>query len=214
MENQKRDIGLIATIIILIIIIIVIGGYSLILLNQNKEESNKITNKVSQIENTLSNITTNTNPTNNTMTNTQANTTTKVSDIQKVTGAGYSAILYSDNTIEIKITDLTVILDEYKNLNDKTFTVTKTSGTISRIYAGNNGSGVDPVLVLIMEDGTVEKISVIKQILDSKGKITSFKSEGKISGLTNVISITKGINDTTQTDCMTAITEDGTQIDF
>lgn len=76
------------------------------------------------------------------------------------------------------------------------------------MYQGNNGSGVSPITFFIMQDGTVQYIMPLEQLTNNSSSIpNSFKIDGKVDNVTNVVDLKSNSNDV-----IIAVTKDGKEI--
>ena len=214
-EKKKRlswDSTLILTIFFTALIIVAIGVTYFInnLYNKQQQQVNELKEELNEVK---SNIQNEENVTNVNSTNLQNNnnnqTTNNIKEVKNITGVGYIAKLYSNNELKVTIEeDIEAIVGEITdNIKNKTFSVTGITGNIKNIYSGNVGTGVEPALLCVLEDGTVEYVAIFTQLRDN---VTSLKTDGKINGLANVVEI-KEANDG---DGMIAVQSDGTELKF
>lgn len=136
-----------------------------------------------------------------------------VTEKQNLNGVGYTITLYSNNEVKITpiIEEIQTILGNAGNLNEteKSCDVIGFSGNIEKMYQGNNGTSVDPITFFIMEDGTVEYIQPLSQIINNNDTIPSeFKIDGKIDDLNDVADLKTNSNGV-----IIAITKDGKEIE-
>lgn len=234
-EKKSIKVSLSTVFLIIAIIVIIIMGYYIYVEKSNSaKEIAELEANASNMQNTINNLqgkidtisnTINSNSqsaNSNTSTDIKSNNTSNfstsnsseniVEEKQKLTCMGYNIILYSNNeiTIEPIFKDLYEILGTTKSISgtEKSYPVTGLSGNIAKMYQGNNGSGVDPITFFIMADGTVQYIQPLSQIIDNNYTIpNSFKVNGKIDNLTNVVDLKTNSNDV-----IIAITKDGNEI--
>lgn len=209
-EKKTLSISVTGLLLVIAIIIIVIMAYFIYQANTEKQnaiiENNNSNEQISALENKLDTISN----TLNTNTNSEK-TTDIVTEKQTLTGAGYTITLYSNN--EVKITpnmeDLQTIFGSINvDGTDKSCSVTDFSDEIEKMYQANNGTSVDPITFFIMKDGTVQYIQPLNQIMENNNMVpTSFKVDGKIDDLNNVVDLKAN-----SADVIIAITKDGKEI--
>lgn len=207
MDNKKTlPSSILGLLLVITIIIIAIMAYFLYQANTEKKnaifENKHSDEQISVLENN-SNI--------NSNNLTEETTTNTITEKQSLTGAGYTITLYSNN--EVKITpameDLQLILgiNNIDNSNEN-YSVSNFSGEVEKMYQGNTGTSVDPITFFIMKDGTVQYIQPLDQIMNNNNIIpTSFKIDGKIDNLNNVIDLK-----TNSAEVIIAVTKDGKEI--
>lgn len=209
-EKKTLSISVTGLLLVIAIIIIAIMAYFIYQINTEKQnaiiENNNSNEQISALENKLDTISN----TFNTNTNSEK-TMDIVTEKQTLTGAGYTITLYSNN--EVKITpnmeDLQTIFGSiHVDGTDKSCSVTDFSGEIEKMYQANNGTSVDPITFFIMKDGTVQYIQPLNQIIENNNMVpTSFKVDGKIDDLNNVVDLKAN-----SADVIIAITKDGKEI--
>lgn len=209
MEEKKAiKISLSTVFLIIAIIIILIMGmymyfqeikYKNEILEQEKN-ANNLQTEVDSLQDKISNTI-----------NSEKDSNSIVTEKQTLSGLGYTITLYSNNEVKIYPVseDLKTIFGKtIINKNAESINVTGISGDIEKMYQGNNGAGVDPITFFILKDGTVQYITPISQIVKNNDTIpTTFKIDGKIEGISNVIDLKANSDDT-----ISAITKDGKKI--
>ena len=223
MEEKKKKLSVEATIILTVfftLLVIIAIGVTCFINNiydgqqEQLEEAEKTKNTVQVQQNKENKDITNElnstdiNPTNSqSVSNNQAEN--NVEKVQSITGTGYIAKLYSNNELKVTIgEDIEAIVGEIAdNIKNKTYSVTGIIGNIKNIYSGNIGTGVEPALLCVLEDGTVEYVAIFTQL---RNNVTSLKTEGKINGLADVVKI----KETEDRDGMIAVQSDGTELKF
>jgi len=229
MEERKTvKISLSTSLLIIAIIIILIMSIFIFLQQlQSKKEIAELENNSKNLQETIDNLQNKIDNTphtinDNTIINEEkaietVNTTPNVSSAntvvvkQKLNGMGYNITLYSNNEVKIMPVkeDLQTILgSEPISVSNNSYNLTGLSGEVEKMYQGNNGAGVDPITFFIMKDGTVQYIQPLSQIINNNDSIpTSFKIDGKIDNLNDVVDLKTNSNDV-----IIAITKDGKEI--
>lgn len=223
MEEKKTiKISLSTFFLIIAMIVIVIMGYFMYQFYNEKAIARKesaelklqvdnLQGKINQISNTINENSTKYKETQEKLTDNDENLNNIV-EKQKINGSGYDIILYSNNEVKIipMIKDLQTIYGsvEIKGTNNRSCEIKGFSGEIEKMYQGNNGTSVDPITFFIMKDGTVQYIQPLNQITYNNNTIpTSFKVDGKIENLNNVVDLKINSNEV-----IIAITKDGKEI--
>ncbi len=217
MEEKKKKLSVEATIILTVfftlLIIVAIGVTFFInhLYDEQQQQVNELKEELNEVKSNIQTEENEENTTNLNSTNSQNNnqTTDTINEVRNITGIGYTAKLYSNNDIKITIgQDIEAIVGEVAdNIKNNTYSVTGITGNIKDIYSGNIGTGVEPAILCILEDGTVEYVDIFTQLRDNA---TSLRTDGKINGLTNIVEI-KEANDG---DGMIAVQPNGTELKF
>lgn len=126
------------------------------------------------------------------------------------TKLGIQVRLDEEGKVKVRIIDSMYIQDFKGNTNEE-YEVEGISGKVVDVNIYNQGNGINPQIVMLLEDGTVEYVNMVEL---KNGK---YISAGKVSGVDNIVKIVEvsfGIAEGSGGINIAGIKNDGTSILF
>ena len=114
---------------------------------------------------------------------------------QSSSGTWYTIDLYPNNELKLRFTndDFDKLMGNINIDKTKGYPITGINGKVKKIYQSNNGTSVDPMIFFLLEDGTIQYMFPIQQIMNDMP--TSFKIDGTIDEVKNAVEIKSNKND-------------------